>query len=123
IKLSLSRLEFNTNGGIWEVTEVTTDGLKITTPQSEQQLTSPVQVRGTNSAFVGNDATITMLDQDHTEISQTQSITGETNFSTSIVYASDIKGKEAQEGILVLNVYNGNHVLIGVTMVKVLLSA
>ena len=51
IKLSLSRLELNTNGGIWEVTDVATDGMTITSPQNAQQLTSPVQVTGSRYGF------------------------------------------------------------------------
>jgi hypothetical protein len=51
IKLSLGRLELNTNGGIWEVTGVATDGMALTSPQSAQQLTSPVQVRRGQSCF------------------------------------------------------------------------
>jgi hypothetical protein len=41
IKLSLSRLELNTNGGIWEVTDVATDGMTI----ASQDLTSPQRSR------------------------------------------------------------------------------
>src|SRR5258706_79690 len=40
ITLSLSRLELNTNGGIWEVTDVATDGMALTSPHNAQQLTS-----------------------------------------------------------------------------------
>src|SRR5215470_1883312 len=58
IKLSLSRLELNTNGGIWEVTDVATDGMTIASPQNAQQLVSPVQVKGVNSAFAGKPTTI-----------------------------------------------------------------
>ncbi len=126
IKLSLSRLELNTNGGIWEVTDVATDGMTISSPQSAQQLTSPVQVKGVNMALAGKPATIKVFDHDRTEIGQaaiTQaSGIGKTNIATSITFLSSFQG-ETQEGIIALYAYTGNHVIAGVVMVKVLLSA
>jgi hypothetical protein len=127
IKLSLSRLELNTNGGIWEVTDVKTDGMALTSPQNVQQLTSPVQVRGVvNPAFAGRLNTIMVFDHDRTEIGQaaiTQaSGTGKPTIATSISYSSSFQG-ETQEGIIALYTYTGNHVIAGVVMVKVLLSA
>jgi hypothetical protein len=126
IKLSLSRLELNTNGGIWEVTDVATDGMTISSPQSAQQLISPVQVKGVNTAFARKPTTIMVFDHDRTEIGQiavTQANgTGKTNISTSISYSSSFQG-ETQEGIIALYAYMGNHVIAGAVMVKVLLSA
>ncbi len=126
IKLSLSRLELNTNGGIWEVTGVATDGMTIASPQNAQQLTSPVQVTGVDTAFTGKPTTIKVFDHDRTEIGQatvTQSSgIGKPNISTSISFASSFQG-ETQEGIIALCSYTGNHVIAGAVMVKVLLSA
>ena len=126
IKLSLSRLELNTNGGIWEVTDVATDGMAIASPQNAQQLTSPVQVKGVDSAFAGKPTTIMVLDHDLTEIGQatmTQSNgIGKTNIATSISFSSNFQG-ETQEGIIALYAYTGNHVIAGAVMVKALLSA
>jgi hypothetical protein len=126
IKLSLSRLELNTNGGIWEVTGVATDGMALTSPQSAQQLTSPVQVRGVDPAFVGKPDTIIVYDHDRIEIGQAAipraSGTGTSNITASLSYTSSFQG-ETQEGIIVLYTYTGNHVIAGVVMVKVLLSA
>jgi hypothetical protein len=126
IKLSLSRLELNTNGGIWEVTGVATDGMTITSPQNAQQLTSPVQVRGVNKAFTGKPITIKVFDHDLTGIGQValnqSSGLGKPNFSTSISYSSSFQG-ESQEGIIALYAYTGNHVIAGALMVKVLLGA
>jgi hypothetical protein len=126
IKLSLTRLELNTNGGIWEVTGVATDGMVLTSPQSAQQLTSPVQVRGVNPAFAGKSNSIIIFDHDRTEIGQatiTQtSGTGQAALATSLPFSSSFQG-EAQEGIIALYAYTGNHVIAGATMVKVLLSA
>jgi hypothetical protein len=126
IKLSLSRLELNTNGGIWEVTDVATDGMTISSPQNAQKLTSPVQVKGVNMAFARKPTTIMVFDHDRTEIGQAAIIqasgTGKTNIATNISFLSSFQG-ETQEGIIALYVYTGNHVIAGVVMVKVLLSA
>jgi hypothetical protein len=126
IKLSLSRLELNTNGGIWEVTDVATDGMTIASPQNAQQLTSPIQVKGVITAFAGKPTTIMLFDHDRTEIGQaaiTQaSVAGKTNIATSISFLSSFQG-ETQEGIIALYAYTGNHVIAGAVMVKVLLSA
>jgi hypothetical protein len=126
IKLSLSRLELNTNGGIWEVTDVATDGMTITSPQNAQQLVSPVQVKGVNIAFAGKPTTIKIFDHDRTEIGQAAvnqpNGIGKPNISTSISFPSSFQGK-TQEGIFALYAYTGNHVIAGAVMVKVLLSA
>jgi hypothetical protein len=126
IKLSLSRLELNTNGGIWEVTDVATDGMAIASPQNAQQLTSPMQVKGVDTAFAGKPTTIMVFDHDRTEIGQiavTQaSGSGKTNIATSISFSSSYQG-ETQEGIIALYAYTGNHVIAGAVLVKALLSA
>jgi hypothetical protein len=127
IKLSLSRLELNTNGGIWEVTDVATDDMALTSPQSAQQLISPVLVRGVvNPAFGEKPNTIMVYDHDRSEIGQavvTQvSGNGKKTFSIRLPYSSSFQG-ETQEGSLALYTYAGNHVIAGVVMVKVLLSA
>lgn len=127
IKLSLSRLELNTNGGIWEVTDVETDGMALTSPQNAQQLTSPVQVTGVdNPAFAGKHNTIMVYDHDRTEIGQAAvsqaNGTGKPNITASISFSSSFQGK-TQEGIIALYAYTGNHFIAGVAMVKVLLSA
>jgi len=67
-----------------------------------------------------------VFDHDGTEIGQaavTQaSGTGKPDIATSISFLSDFQG-ETQEGIIALYTYTGNHVIDGVVMVKVLLSA
>ncbi len=126
IKLSLSRLELNTNGGIWEVTDVAADGMALTSPQNVQQLTSPVQVTGSNSAFAGMPTTITIFDHDRSGIGQaavTQAIgAGKSTFSASVPYVSSFQSG-TQEGIVALYVYTGSHVIAGAVLVKVLLSS
>jgi hypothetical protein len=126
IKLSLSRLELNTNGGIWEVTDVATDGMTIASPQNAQQLTSPVQVTGIDTVYAGKPTTIKVFDHDLTEIGQVamnhSNGIGKSNISTSISFSSSFQG-ETQEGIIALYAYTGNHVIAGAVMVKELLSA
>lgn len=126
ITLSLSRLELNANGGIWEVTDVATDGMALTSPHSTQQLTSPVQVAGSTAALAGKLTTITVFDHDRAAIglaTVTQaSGSGNTPFAHRVPYASSFQSG-AQEGIIALYSYNGNHVIAGAVMVKVLLSA
>jgi hypothetical protein len=121
IRLSLSRLELNTNGGIWEVTDVTTDGITVASPQDTQQLSSPVQVTGTNTAFIGDATTIVVLDHDRAAIGQA-SATGKAAFAMHIPYSPGFQGG-TQEGVLTLYTYTASHVIAGAVMVKVLLSA
>jgi len=126
IRLSLSRLELNTNGGIWEVTDVATNGMALTSPQSAQQLTSPVQVTGSQAFLAGQLTSITVFDHDRTAIGQatvTQaSGAGNAPFAVRVPYTSSFHGG-MQEGIIVLYRYRGNHVIAGAVMVKVLLSS
>jgi hypothetical protein len=85
-----------------------------------------VQVKGVNMAFARKPTTIMVFDHDRTEIGQAAIIqasgTGKTNIATNISFLSSFQG-ETQEGIIALYVYTGNHVIAGVVMVKVLLSA
>jgi hypothetical protein len=126
IKLALSRLELNTNGGIWEVTGVATNGMTIASPQNAQQLTSPAQVTGIDTALTGKPATIKVFDHDLTEIGQAAvnqpGSIGKSTISTNISFSSPFTG-EAQEGIIALYTYTGNHTIAGAVMVKVLLGA
>lgn len=122
IRLALSRLELNANGGIWEVTDVTTDGITISSPQNTQQLSSPAQVTGVNTAFTGKLTTIIIEDHDRAAIGQA-SVTGngKSAFAMHIPYSSTFQSG-TQEGILTLYVYTGKQVIVGAVMVKVLLS-
>jgi hypothetical protein len=126
IKVSLERLEGNTNGGIWEVVSVTAVGMSITTPQSRDILTSPVKVTGTGNAFEGVIGSIDILDHLYTPIGHAN-VTGATGngnatFSTNVTYNSTFKGGK-QEGIVVLYAANnaGSSIAAAV-MIKELLS-
>ncbi len=121
IRVALSRLELNTNGGIWEVTSIETPGLSITSPQNVQHLTSPVTVTGSKGALAGKMTTITVLDHDRTAIGHVTLTAGQSNFTTSILYAASLPGT-TQEGIVALYVSSGNGAIAASVMVKVLLS-
>jgi len=126
IKVSLERLEGNTNGGIWEVVSVTAVGMSITTPQSRDILTSPVKVTGTGNAFEGVIGSIDILDHLYTPIGHANvrgaTGNGNTTFSRNVTYNSTFKGGK-QEGIVVLYAANnaGSSIAAAV-MIKDLLS-
>jgi hypothetical protein len=109
IKVSLQRLEGNTNGGIWEVVAVTSDGMSITSPQTRDLLSSPVKISGTGNAFEGVIGTVAILDHLYTTIGHAN-VTGaignaNTTFSTTVTYSSTFKGG-SQEGVVVLYAEN-----------------
>ncbi|MGZ6280375.1 MAG: hypothetical protein ACXWPP_17195 [Ktedonobacteraceae bacterium] len=108
------------------MTDVATNGMTIASPQNAQQLTSPIQVKGVNTAFAGKSTTITVFDHDLTEIGQAavnqSNSSSKSNIATSISFSSNFQG-ETQEGIIALYAYTGNHIIVGAIMVKELLSA
>jgi hypothetical protein len=121
IRVALSRLELNTNGGIWEVTSIETPGMSITSPQSAEPLTSPVTVTGSKGAFARKMTTITVFDHDRTDIGHVTLTAGQSSFTTSIRYAASLRGT-TQEGLVALYVPAGNGAMAATVMVKVLLS-
>lgn len=105
IKVTLSRLEGNTNGGIWEVIAVAADGLSITSPASGSLLRSPVKVTGTGPAFEGDIGEVALLDHLYAKIGHAHATgaigMGQTTFSTTLSFTSSFAAG-AQEGVLVL---------------------
>ena len=102
--------------------------VSIISPQSRQQTSSPLTVRGTSKALTGKLLKITVLDHNHAFIGQgvaPQFIEEDANeavaFSSSVPYTSSFLDG-AQEGILALYVYNTSGAIITVAMVKVLLT-
>ncbi len=127
IKVTMSRLEGNTNNGIWEATAVTTDGLSITLPQNRDLLNGTTTVTGSGNAFEGVIGKVKVLDHLYTSIGTTDAKgaggNGNTTFSTSISYNVSFKGG-AQEGLLVLyNYSNADGTISGAVMLKELLNA
>jgi len=110
IKVSLQRLEGNTNGGIWEVVAVTSAGMSIASPQSRDRVTSPVLVAGTGNAFEGKIGMVALLDHLYTTIGHANvsgvAGNGSTTFATSVTYHSTFEGG-MQEGIVILYAENG----------------
>lgn len=125
IQVSLSRLELNTNGGIWEVTDVTTKGMALTTPQSLQQLASPTQVSGSVSPAAGEQTVLAVLNDEQTSLGQQtlglSSLGGKATFSTHVTYTSSLFRGAVQEGIIALYTFTSTQQIAGCVMVKVLL--
>ena len=104
--VTLSRLEGNTNGGIWEAISVTVDGMSITSPDPLTVLTNPVNVKGTGSAFEGVIGHVIVLDHLYHSLGQASATgvigMGPTSFSTSLYFQSTFPAG-IQEGVLVLS--------------------
>ena len=126
ITLALSRLELNTNGGIWEVTDITTEGMALFAPQQGQQVSSPLQVTGSEGTLAGTGTSIILFDHDRTAIGQAMipqtSGAGNAPFTLQVPYTSSLPGG-TQEGSLALYSSAANHVIVGAVMTKVLLNA
>ena len=109
IKVSLQRLEGNTNGGLWEVVSVTASGMSITSPQSRDILSSPVNVAGTGDAFKGVIGTVDVLDHLYTSIGHARVTSatgnGSSTFSKVVSYTTTFKGGK-QDGLVVLYAAN-----------------
>jgi Immunoglobulin-like domain of bacterial spore germination len=125
ITVSLSRLEGNTNGGIWEATSVTSNGMSITSPQNRDLLSNPVMVTGTGSAFEGVIGNVVVLDHLYNDIGHANAKgatgMGNTTFSTSVSFTSSFQNGH-EEGILALFAYsNANSSIAGAVMTKQLL--
>jgi len=125
ITVTMSRLEGNSNGGIWEVTSVTTSGMSITAPPARNLLTSPTTVTGTGNAFEGKIGRVFVLDHLYTDIGQADANgatgNGNTTFSANVSFTSTFKNG-SEEGVLVLYSYsNTNGSISGAIMVKELL--
>ncbi len=127
LKVTMSRLEGNTNNGIWEVIAVTTDGLSVTAPQNRDVLSGATTVTGTGNAFEGVIGKVKVLDHLYTSIGTADAKgangNGNTAFSTSITYNASFKGG-TQEGLLVLYSYsNADGAIAGAVILKELLNA
>ncbi len=125
VTLTMARLEGNTNGGIWIITGVATNGLSITQPQSAGLIHSSVTVTGTGSAFEGVIGKVTILDHLYADIGHAQAHgaigNGSTTFSTAITCKPTFK-TGAQEGLVMLtSENNAAGGVAGAVIVKVLI--
>ncbi len=126
ITVTLSRLEGNANGGIWEVVEVETAGMAITAPHNGDHVNSPVMVTGRGNAFEGKVGTVMVLDHLYNEIGRADAIgtigNGPAQFSANVSYNASFR-TGAQEGIIALYVYsNADGSIAGAVMLKELIS-
>ncbi|TMD35459.1 MAG: hypothetical protein E6J04_05285, partial [Chloroflexi bacterium] len=124
--VTMSRLEQNSNGGLWEVTSVTSPGMSITTPQDRDRLTCPTTVQGKGNAFEGKIGKVVVLDHLYTDIGHSDANgatgNGSTTFSSNVSYSASFK-TGIQEGIVVLYSYsNADGSVAGAVMVKEMLS-
>lgn len=125
IRVALSRLYGNTNGGIWIATGVSSPGLSITAPAPLDRLTSPLNVAGTTNAINGKAGTVRILDHTETDIGhadvQPSQSTGSATYNVTVSYNTTFK-TGSQEGIVALYVMNaGGNAIAGAVMEKVLL--
>lgn len=124
VTLTMQRLEGNTNGGIWEITAVTSPGMSITAPQSRDILTSPVTVSGAGNAFEGVIGPVAILEHTYTSIGHATargSGNGPTPFSISVPYTSTFKAG-MQDGIVALYAAsNASSGYVGAIMLKELI--
>jgi hypothetical protein len=106
---SLSRLDGNANGGIWEVTNVDTNAASISSLHNGDRLSSPVTITGigvASDSFIG---TMTVFDHLYTDIGDMDVVgdnsNGKTTFSSYLNYTSSFQ-TGVQEGILAFYVIN-----------------
>ena len=126
ITVTLSRLEGNSKGNIWEATAVTSPDLSISIPRDRDILTNPITVKGTGNAFEGRVGKVIVLDHLYTDIGHAEAIgvagNGSTTFSMSVTYNSTFKSG-LQEGVVVLYSYSSaDGSISGAAMVKEMLS-
>jgi hypothetical protein len=126
ITVTLYRLEGNTNGGIWEVVSVASDGLSITSPSPLSQFLNPVKVTGAGAAFEGHIGQVILLDHLYAKLGQTSATgavgMGQTTFSTPLYFQSSFPAG-IQEGELVLSARSpANGSIAGEVMEKVLIN-
>jgi hypothetical protein len=129
VKLTISRLEANSNGGIWEVTAVESENFSITGPRNHERLNSPVTITGAGIAFEGQIGVVRVLDHLYNDIGHafamrqnTTSGFGPGTFSTPVTYDASFHGG-SQEGIVALYHQGGAESDFGVVMLKVLVKA
>jgi hypothetical protein len=122
IIVTLSRLEGNSNGGIWEIVAAKADAFSITLPQSGARINSPSTVTGTGPSFEGQVGKVVIVDHLYNNIGSAFAMVinpGEP-FSVNVTYTSSFQ-VGAQEGIVQLIETDGAG-SAGAVMVKILIS-
>jgi hypothetical protein len=126
IIVSLSRLDGNTNGGIWEVTNVDSNAATISSLHNGDRLSSPLTITGTGVASDSFIGTVTVFDHLYTDIGDMDVVgdtsNGKTTFSSYLSYNSSFPAG-AQEGVVAFYVINfDSNSIETAVMRKVLLS-
>ena len=125
ITVTLSRLEENANGGIWEATAVATDGMSLSGPEPLAVLSSPTLVKGTGNAFEGQIGKVKVLDHLYHSLGEASAMgavgNGATSFSSNLYYQSTFPAG-IQEGVLVLSTYSPKNGVMTAVMEKVLVN-
>ncbi len=127
ISVTLSRLEGNANGGIWEATAVQAGATAtITAPVNRDLLSSPITVTGNGNASEGKIGTVIVLDHLYNDIGHADAKgtigNGNTTFSVNVTYQSTFHGG-AEEGAVVLYAYDADGSIATAVMEKELLGA
>ena len=124
VTVNLSRLEGNTNGGIWEVISVQLGpNPALTAPKSLAQIANPVTVTGNHNGFEGVAGTVSILDHLYTDIGQAMVNSNTAAFSVDVTYTSSVSAGTAEEGVVVFYPDNASGGPQPVEMVKVLIGA
>ena len=124
VTVNLSRLEGNTNGGIWEVTSVQLgSNPALIAPKSLAQITSPITVTGNHNGFEGVAGTVAILDHLYTDIGHATVKATTAAFSVNVTYTSSISAGTAEEGVIAFYPDNAAGGPQPVEMVKVLIGA
>ncbi len=126
VQLTMSRLEGNANGGIWIITGVNSPGLSLTTPTNLEQVSSPVTITGTGTAFEGVVGSSSVLDSHYNRLGQTSVKgthgNGQTTFSASLPYNETFQTGKEEGLVAIYAISNTDGSIAGATMVKTLLS-
>ena len=125
VKLTMTRLEGNTDGGIWIVTKVETSGQSITSPHTSDLIHTPVTVTGQGNAFEGVVGKVYVLDHLYDQIGNETAHgatgMGSTTFTTNVTYTASFTSG-IQEGLIVFYSYSqADGSISGMSAVKVLI--
>jgi len=125
IKLTMSRLGGDTNGGIWIVVAAQSAGASITTPPDQGTITSPVAINGSGSAFEGSIGSVDLLDHLNNRLGDTPAHgatgNGNTTFVSTITYKRTFT-TGAEEGLIMLSEpSSANGSIAGAVFIKVLI--
>ena len=131
IKVRLSRLTGNANGGIWEVTAVESKGIAINSPESRRLLSNPVDVDVTvDSTLKGPKNALIILDHLFEVIGGAYVSDLFSASRPQIHFFSSLDGMGgsprypyAEEGVMMLLIGDANGKIIAATMQKELLGS